>query len=129
MFVSGEIIPAPVLPLGADRRTQLPRSLDDYAHGALTDIQQRCKVTHGNGVRSPGGDKLYKSFGDTQIFLLFRLKLRRICGIITAELNLFQLVVGGLLFAVWRGGTRQAVFFYALFAVLSVIADIAFFAQ
>lgn len=129
MFVSGEIIPAPVLPFGADRRTQLPRPLDDYAHGALTDIQQRCKVAHGNGVRSPSGDKLNELFSDTQIFLLFRLQSPADCGIITAELNLFQLVVGGLLFAVWRGGTRQAVFFYALFAVLSVFADIAFFAQ
>lgn len=102
VFVSGEIIPAPVLPLGADRRTQLPRSLDYYAHGALTDIQQRCKVTHGNGVRSPGGDKLYKSFGDTQIFLLFRLQSAANCVIILVELcNLFIMLLGGcLLFAV-----------------------------
>lgn len=90
MFVSGEIIPAPVLPFGADRRTQLPRPLDYHAHGALTDIQQRCKVTHGNGVRSPGGDKLNELFSDTQNFLLFRLQSAADCGIITAELNLFN---------------------------------------
>lgn len=90
MFISREIISAPVLPFGADRRTQLTRSLDDYAHGALTDVQQRCKVTHGNGVRSPCGDKLNEFFSDNQIFLLFRLQSPADCGIITAELNLFN---------------------------------------